>query len=114
MLRTTTTCRGYFKIPESSEYPSNTFRISGRCLACAEVTSSALLASTRKPPAPFSRSSSLGLTKRKPAPGGGNSLLANSRQNGAEILGPNLCLSDLRSVDHSGYIERTEEAAPRF
>ena len=23
MLRTTTTCRGYFKIPESSEYPSN-------------------------------------------------------------------------------------------
>ena len=25
MLRTTTTCRGYFKIPESSEYPSHRF-----------------------------------------------------------------------------------------
>ncbi len=36
MLRTTTTCRGYFKIPESSEYPSHLVLDNSVLLATAE------------------------------------------------------------------------------
>ena len=44
MLRTTTTCRGYFKIPESSEYPST--RIANLELRLQHVTPSLLLNAT--------------------------------------------------------------------